>query len=273
MKTGEPTPPSRQADVSDLTSRWFTRLRARPEARLRLVCFSSAGAGASAFARWPEHLPPDVEAWAVQLPGRETRRLERPMTDLGAIVDEIEEHIQPLLDLPFAFFGHSMGALAAFETVRRLGENGQDAAMLFVSGRIAPHLSRQAEDLDVLSDEDFIGLMDRRFGGIPSLLKEDMEFRELYLPPLRADASAVSRYVHEDGPPLACPIYALGGVDDRSVPREALDAWDRHTTGGFSAHMFPGDHFYLQTARAALLGRISAGLAHVNGSAASRGAR
>jgi len=271
--TGDPTPPRRQGDVSDLTSRWFTRLRPRPEARVRLVCFSSAGAGASAFARWPDLLPAEVEVWAVQLPGRETRRLERPMADLVSIVDEIEEHVQPLLDLPFAFFGHSMGALAAFETVRRLSANGQDASMLFVSGRIAPHLSRVAEDLDALSDEAFIDLMDKRFGGIPSLLKEDMEFRELYLPPLRADAAAVSRYVHIDGPPLDCPIYALGGVDDRSVPRSALDAWDRHTASEFSTHVFPGDHFYIQTARAAVLSRISSGLAQVSDTAANRGAR
>jgi medium-chain acyl-[acyl-carrier-protein] hydrolase len=271
--TGDPTPSRHRDDVSDPTSRWFVRLRARPEARLRLVCFTSAGAGASSYARWPEHLPPDIEPWAVQLPGRETRRLEQPISNLDEIVGRVVERIQPLLDVPFAFFGHSMGALAAFEVVRRLARTDKKAAMLFVSGRVAPHLRGEPEDLDELSDDEFIAVMDRRYGGIPSLLREDLEFRELYLPPLRADAVAVSRYAYVEGPPLDCPIFALGGVDDRSVPRDALDAWERHTRGDFRVQVFPGDHFYLQTARSALVTLISTGLARRNGRASRMGPR
>jgi len=234
------------------SSQWFVRLRAKTDPRVRLVCFTSAGAGASSYGRWPDHLPADVETWAVQLPGRETRRREAPLTDLMEIANEINDRIEPLFDVPVAFFGHSMGALVAFEVARRVQANGRAIVGLFVSGRAAPDLRQGPEGLDKLSDNEFIDAMDREYGGVPSLLREDDEFRELYLPPLRADATAVWAYHFATGPVLECPIRVASGTDDLSVSRAALDAWAAFTLSDSRVTMFPGAHFYVNTARTAL---------------------
>ncbi|HEY4129001.1 MAG TPA: alpha/beta fold hydrolase, partial [Gemmatimonadaceae bacterium] len=101
-------------------SNWFVRGRARGTPRMRLICFPSAGAGASVFGRWAEHLPPDVDLWTLQLPGREARRNEALLSDIHDIADRLAPLVEPLLDVPFAFFGHSMGALIAYELTRRL---------------------------------------------------------------------------------------------------------------------------------------------------------
>jgi medium-chain acyl-[acyl-carrier-protein] hydrolase len=215
-------------------------------------------------------MPADVETLAVQLPGRETRLRERPMNNIGAIADEVALRIAPLLDRPFAFFGHSMGALVAFETAKRLGLAGKTAAMLFVSGREAPHLSLDRERFEDLPDDEFIGAMDRKYGGVPALLKEDQEFRDLYLPPLRADVAAVTQYRHAGGPPLTCPIHVLGGVSDCSAPAESLSAWEQHTTDRCTVHLFPGGHFYVNTARAAVVGAVATELSRSSGVAADR---
>ncbi len=222
------------------------------------------------YARWPEHLPADAEAWAVQLPGRETRLREQPIKDLAAIADEVARRIAPLRDRPFAFFGHSMGALIAFEAARRLRDRGQAPAMLFASGRQAPHLSQRRERLEGLSDDEFISAIARLFGGVPAVLREDPAFRELYLPPLRADVAAVSQYRPSDGPALECPIHALGGMSDGSAPRESLHAWSRHTSSRFEVHLFPGDHFFVSTARAAVLSVVAAEVARIDDGAADR---
>jgi surfactin synthase thioesterase subunit len=226
------------------------------------VCFPSAGAGASVFARWGEHLPPDVDLCTLQLPGREVRRREASLTDIHDIADRCLPWIEPLLDLPFAFFGHSMGAVIAFEVTRRLRERGHEPIALFVSGRGAPHVVRGSVEIEQLTDDEFISEMDRVYGGVPELLKTDMEFRELYLPPLRADVTAVARYRSLPTPPLTTPIHVLGGANDRSVTREALDAWASYAGGDFKVHVFPGDHFYLYAAREPVIALVSGELAH-----------
>jgi medium-chain acyl-[acyl-carrier-protein] hydrolase len=192
------------------------------------------------------------------------------MKDLHAIANEVTRLIQPLLDRPFAFFGHSMGALVAFETARRLRDQGNGPQALFLSAREAPHLSKGREPLESLPDDEFIDAMDRIYGGVPAILREDFEFRDIYLPPLRADVTAVSHYRLIEGIPLDCPIHVLGGLSDRSVSRESLNAWDRHTAGRFGVHLFPGDHFYVNTARVAVISVVAAELAHTVGSTADR---
>jgi medium-chain acyl-[acyl-carrier-protein] hydrolase len=246
-------------------SNWFVRLRARPAPRMRLVCVPSAGAGASVFGRWPDLLPADVEPWAVQLPGRETRRREESLIDIHAIADECMALIDPLLDLPIAFFGHSMGALIAFELTRRLRDRGEEPAALFVSGRAAPHIVRGSPEIETMADDAFIDEMDRLYGGVPGLLRTDQEFRELYLPPLRADVTAVARYRPSDGAPLGLPVHVVGGTKDHSVPRESLDAWEPYASGDFDVHMFPGDHFHVYTAREAVIALVGGALARMSG--------
>ncbi len=246
--------------MSGVASNWFIRLRPRPDAKIRLLCFPSAGAGASVYGRWSEHLPNEIEAWAVQLPGRETRRQEQSLTDIQAIADDCARLMQPILDRPYALFGHSMGALAAFEVARRLTAIGRQPLALFVSGRAAPHNSRGYEGIEELADDDFITRMDTMYGGVPELLKTDAEFRDLYLPPLRADVTAVARYKPSAETPNSFPIHVLCGTEDRSIERAALEAWESYAAGEFRLHMFPGDHFYVYSRREPVIALVSSAL-------------
>src|SRR5262245_27618913 len=130
------------------SSHWIVRFGQRPHARMRLFCFPYAGSGASVYRAWPEQLPPDVELCAVQMPGREGRYAEPLLTDVHALTPPLCAGIAPYLDRPFAFFGHSLGALVAYETTVRLArEQGLSPAMLFVSGHRAPHLPRTHEPI------------------------------------------------------------------------------------------------------------------------------
>jgi medium-chain acyl-[acyl-carrier-protein] hydrolase len=249
---------------------WLVRPVARPQAAIRLLCFPYAGAGASAFAVWAYSLPPEVELWVVQLPGRETRLREPLLEDLGTISDEISRSIEPLCDRPLAFFGHSMGALIAFETAKRVRARGMTPSALFLSGKGVTYGAGPLEGIEHLSDDEFIRLIDQRYGGVPALLKEDAEFRQLYLPALRADIAAVSRHRPTAATPFECPVHVLGGISDQTASRDSLEAWSREAVGHFNVHMFPGGHFFVQTARAAVLELLMSELSKTVDKEASR---
>lgn len=240
---------------------WFIRSQTRPDARLRLFCFPYAGVGASTYRTWPAGLPADVDLCAVQPPGRETRLRERPFEDMEALVEALAERIRPYLDLPYAFFGHSMGACVAFELARGLARGGAPpASCLLVSGRRAPRLPNPEPPIHRLPDDDFIAEIRRRYGGIPEQVVRHPDLLALLLPGLRADLTALERYVHEVGEPLACPLLALGGTTDPCVSVSELEAWRAETTGAFLLRLLPGGHFYLQDARSQLLEIVTAAL-------------
>ncbi len=170
--------------------------------------------------------------------------------------------LQPALDRPFAFFGHSMGGLVAFEVARRLREQGQSPVHLFVSASRAPQLVREDRPIHVLPDHEFMDEL-RRLNGTPEEVLEHGELMGLLLPMIRADFTALETYRHVPGPPLDCPITALGGADDPSVGRTELQAWQRQTRAAFTLHLFPGDHFYLNSAEPAVLALVARALAPV----------
>lgn len=237
----------------DTPDPWLVIRRPNPRARLRLFCFPYAGGGAAAYQTWPAELPAEIEVCAVQPPGRAGRLRERPYERLGPLVEALAPSILPHLDRPYAFFGHSMGALISFELSRRLlREHGTLPAHLFVSGRRAPHLPRTHRPMHDLPDEEFLGEL-RRLNGTPEEVLAHPELMELMMPLLRSDFAVVETYEYEPGPPLDCPVTAYGGLRDREVSREQLEGWGVYTAAGFSVRMLPGDHFYLHAERALLL--------------------
>lgn len=228
---------------------------------MRLFCFPYAGAGASVYRAWGEELPADVEICALQAPGREARLREPPLDDLGELVGRTAEHIRPLLDLPAVFFGHSMGAVVAFELTRTLeADHGSPVRLLIVSGRRAPQLQEPEPPIAGLSDDAFVAEIRRRYNGIPDELMQYPDLLALLLPALRADVAALERYQYRSGEPLECPVTAMGGADDPRALVAALQGWREVTRGPFSVQVFPGGHFYLQTARAQLLATLTAAL-------------
>lgn len=237
--------------------KWLRKLSTPPNASLRLVCFPYAGAGASVFRNWTALLPADTELWAIQLPGRESRFIEPPVDRMEPIVKSVASEFLQLPEKPFAFFGHSMGALIAFETVRLLREQRTCLPVcLFVSGNRPPQSQEMAPRTYDLPEKEFLEAIQRMNGTPPEILN-DPELMELLLPVMRADLAVCQTYRYVAAQPLACLIVAFGGQDDPDAPPELLAAWAEQTEREFRPVILPGGHFYLQTSEARFLEYLS----------------
>lgn len=227
---------------------WLSCPKPNPDATVRLFCFPYSGAAASIYYPWAEMLPPNIEVCPVQLPGHGTRLREPLATRLAPQVEAVAASLTPALDRPFAFFGHSMGALISFELARYLRRLGRPGPVhLFVSGHGAPHLPDRNPPLHGLPEPEFVAKL-RELNGTPEEVLRHEELLQLLIPVLRADFAVCETYVYQAEPPLPCPISAYGGLADGYVNREELAAWQEQTASRFSLRMFPGDHFYLNQA-------------------------
>jgi surfactin synthase thioesterase subunit len=198
----------------------------------------------------------------VQLPGRESRFREPALDRIDAVVAALVPVIGANSDLPFAFFGHSMGALVATELTLALAAAGAPLPQhLFISARRPPEVADPDTPLSGLSDAAFIAEIQRRYGGIPAEVMQDAEMMALLLPSLRADMSALENHVPTRPTPIPVPLSVFGGTLDQRVPRAHLEAWRGSAAAGFRLRMFPGDHFYINPRRADVLAEVQAVLA------------
>lgn len=227
-----------------LESPWIDYARPNSGAVLRLFCFPHAGGGAGGYRDWVVGLAPEIEVLPVQLPGRETRFFERPYTTIEPLVAALSEALRPYLDKPFTFFGHSLGALIAFELTRKLRDVGFAPVHLFVSGYGAPHLARKLPPMHHLTEAQFVDML-QELNTMPTAVLENEELLALLLPLLRADFAIYEQYRFQEADPLNCPITVLGGKADTLVPPEMMRPWTRHTTQPGEVHLFAGGHFYL----------------------------
>jgi medium-chain acyl-[acyl-carrier-protein] hydrolase len=200
-----------------------------------------------------------VEVYSVQLPGHGKRYSEPLVTDLPNLVETLTQAMLPVLDRPFVFFGHSMGAVICFEVVRALRrKHSREPKYLFVSGHCAPQIPKTRPWVHEQDDSQFIKELENL--GTSKDLLDSPELLELVLPILRADYELIESYVYTDDLPLTCPIMAFGGTDDPTVPREELEKSKEQTTGEFKMRMIKGSHFFIQSEEALLLRLISAEL-------------
>jgi medium-chain acyl-[acyl-carrier-protein] hydrolase len=221
-----------------------------------LFCFPNAGAGASAFRPWADELSGLAEIVAIQPPGREWRHREAPLRSRTSLVRAIDEALRPWPAAPFAFYGHSVGAVVAFELARELRRRGAPLPVhLFVSGRRAPHLP-DPDPLHALPEPRLIEKL-RALGGTPDAVLSDPDMMALFLPILRADLAVNEAEEHRAEDALDCPISAFGGLSDPRASRAEIDAWRQHTRRAFALEMFPGGHFFVQSARGALLRSVA----------------
>jgi medium-chain acyl-[acyl-carrier-protein] hydrolase len=226
---------------------WFERLSRGPSAALCLFCFPYAGGAAQVFRSWRQYLPQEVDLCLVHLPGRAARLAERPVTRLSVLVDAIAAHIGDEIRHPFAFYGHSMGALISFELAREARRRyGIEPAELFVSGRIAPHVTSTEPAIFNLPSDELIGKL-RELNGTPQEVFENTELAEIFLPILRADFELVDTYEYRAEARLSCPITVYGGLEDKRVRVEDLRAWKEQTEAAFKIKFFPGDHFFIHS--------------------------
>jgi len=240
-----------------LTSPWVSCYKPNAAAKLRLFCFPYAGSGALIYRTWANTLPMSIEVFPVELPGHGRRIGEAAFSDLMSLVKAIAPALTPFFDKPFAFFGHSMGAMISFELAHELRENhGMGPVHIFISGRCAPHISDADRIIYDLPEDRFVEEL-YRLNGTPREVFEHSELMQLMVPLLRADFEVCQTYQYSPKPPLSCSISAFGGLGDNEVPLEHLEAWREYTTRPFSMKMFVGDHFFLRTAESLLLHRIS----------------
>lgn len=229
-----------------------------PRASVRLFCFPYAGGGASVFAGWMSRLPQDIEVCPVQLPGRENRLSEPPLTSAGEAARLAVEALAPYFDMPFAFFGHSLGALVAYESaqvLRRAG--GAQPRHLIVSAHRAPHLPLRIEPMWPLPEADFRRRL-VELNGTPKEVFQHEELLKLILPLLRADFRLAETYTRSaDDEPLDCSIAVFGGRQDTDVPEEDLEAWSEMTRGSCEVKMLDGDHFFIHSQAAELMRDVS----------------
>lgn len=246
---------------------WCRRYRPSGTAAARLVCLPHAGGSAPFFRPVAFALSPAVDVVAIQYPGRQDRRANRPLTDVRALADRIHDILLRQPPLPLTFFGHSLGASIAFEATVRLEASGHQPVHLFASGRRAPSEHR-VETVHLRSDDGILAEV-RRLNGTASSVLNDDEFMRAALPALRADYQAAETYWCAPEVTIGCPVTVLTGDADPKTTLTEAHAWTRHTTGTCTVRTFPGGHFFL-TAHAAEINGILADHFGVRQSSATR---
>ncbi len=238
----------------------FLRLGVRAAPRRRLFCLPFAGGGVAPYRLWFKSLPDDIEVHAAQLPGRESRLSEMPLSSIMAMVDIVRPAIEALSDLPYAIFGHSMGSLIAYETTIALEHRGgRPPSRLFVSARRAPDEPDTWSPIHALPEPAFLDELQIRYGAIPEPVLAEPELLELLLPVVRADIRAVETYGPSTGTAtrVRCPVTVYGGDADTHPRPAQLPDWQRAAVDPVRVRVFPGDHFYLNTQREALTADIA----------------
>lgn len=236
--------------------KWVRTFQPAPGGAVRLVCLPHAGGSASLFFPMAKAFGPGVEVMAVQYPGRQDRRHEPGIDSVEEYADEIFAVLRQLDDRPLMLFGHSMGAVLAYEVALRLRRAGLPApARLFVSGRRAPSRHHD-ENVHQAPDAEIVAEL-RRLGGPHQGMLADPEVLSLVLPAIRSDYRAIESYRHDATARLDCPVTVLVGDADPRVSIDEARAWAEHTTAPTEVEVFPGGHFYLIEQSSAVIGLIA----------------
>ncbi len=228
-----------------------------------MFCFPYAGGGASAYRGWAASLPNDLEVCPVQLPGRESRLRDQAFEKPEPLIQALADALQPWMDMPFVFFGHSMGGMISFELSRELRRRGKTLPLhIFVSGRRAPQQPAREEPIHDLPELEFIEKL-RELNGTPEEVLQHAELMKLLVPVLRADFAVNETYTYTEEEPFDFGISAFGGLGDVEVTKEDVENWRVHTRGRFRIRMLPGDHFFLHSAKDLITEAIARDLAEL----------
>jgi medium-chain acyl-[acyl-carrier-protein] hydrolase len=246
-----------------VTSAWFGNAQRNESANSRLFCFPYAGGSSVIYHNWAKSLPPFVDVIPVQLPGRGTRLSTAPFVRMDGLIDQLSVVLAEFLDRPFYFFGHSMGALIAFELAHALRRRyGVEPEALFLSGREPPSAPERETDIYRLPKDQFVARLRRLNGTHPDLLDND-EILELILPLLRADFELIQTYRFRRGGKLRCSIQAFAGSRDPEAGVEIIRQWRDFTSGPFLMEVIEGDHFFIHQHRDQLLTCLSKALGNL----------
>lgn len=230
------TPPTRNP--------WIRNFNPAPNARTRLLCFPHAGGSASYFFPLSSALAPEFDVYAVQYPGRQDRYKEPLIDDIDDMADQAYEALEPLIDAPLALFGHSMGAVLAFEVARRIEAlAGRGPVLVFASGSRAP--SRYGDEREEKDDAALLDVM-RDLGGTDPRVLNDPDMLATFLPAFAGDYRALQKYHRGTEVAISAPVVVMAATDDPKTSVDDARAWLEHTSGGGEVHTFEGGHFYLE---------------------------
>lgn len=223
---------------------------------LTLYCLPYAGGNAATYRGWGALLGPRIECVALDLPGHGRLRATPALADWPALIDALLANLDPLPTRPFAFFGHSMGALVAFELARALRRERLPLPQtIVVSGRRAPTVPNNEPPLHVLSDPDFVEALVRRYDAIPKVIRDEPDLMALFIPVMKADFATFETHVHRDEPPLECALSIYGGRDDPQTRQ--MTGWTDLFDGPVATRLFDGGHFYLADQRRAVAAALA----------------
>lgn len=224
--------------------KWFAQAPST-SAKLRLFCFPFAGGGGKAFKNWQDFFPSEVQVMPIVLPGRETRLMEETISNLPELVSRLLPALKQHLNVPFVFFGHSMGAKIAFECASALEKQNIRPKALVLSGSRAPHIP-EPKPIHHLPPDEFKREL-RRFGGTPEGILENDELMDFFIPILRADFTLDETYSRKPGEAnVSCPLHVLYALDDPEAPEHDVLPWKHYATETYSTHSFNGGHFFFQ---------------------------
>lgn len=232
---------------------WIVNHKPNDQAPFRMLCIPNSGGGTAMFYDWIGKLD-NVEICALALPGRERRIMEPAVDSMSELMDILVPEMESLTDKPLFLFGHSMGALIAYELAHQLPVS---PLHLFVSGYRSPEIKNNNRVLHNLDDNEFVKEL-RGYGGTPDEVLQHRETMSLLLPMLRADFKLHETYVFRNRGPLNIPVSAFAGASDRIVPPADMALWRNKTVAAFEFHTLSGEHFFIQDSQQELFSLIQA---------------
>ena len=232
---------------------WFIKYSSGKEPKLRVFCFPPAGGSASEFREWRNYFSDKIEILSLQLPGRETRFSEPLITDFTELITRLHEEIRHLINIPYIFFGHSLGALIGFELIHSLRRQILPLPRAFIaSAKEAPHCHTLPEEQDIHNDSWLIERL-KSYASIPDDFFTSLEFKEVFFPYIKGDFLLLSSYKFKEPPLLNLPIIALHGSNDLTTRIHKVQAWKKQTQKSFNFYTFEGGHFFIREAKAVFL--------------------
>ncbi len=223
------------------------RVPARPGPRV--FCLAHAGGSTAHFRTW-RWLDPFARVVPLELPGHGARMGEPHEPDwqalTAALTDTVAAEVgpDPAGDVPYVLFGHSLGALLAFDISHRMLARGRPPALLAVAGRNGPSVASSHRPVHRLADHEFAGAV-HALGGLPTALVRQPELLRLFLPIIREDLRMAESYARPDVPALPIPVVAFAGRQDPMTDATGMLAWAAETTGVCELVFVPGGHFFL----------------------------
>lgn len=247
------------------SQKWFVVTHQKPGASTRLFCFPYAGGNAATYAHWSKQLHPEVEVIGLQLPGRANRLFEPAYSSMAPLTDAIFEQITPLLDRPFAFFGHSLGSRVAFDLMKKMNRNNLPLpSVFFASGSRAPSIKPRELATYSLPDAQFIEHL-RTLSGTPDAIIDNPDLMAVCLPLLRADFELSETYLSNTDHKLDTRLHIFSGREDSDITRLDLMQWSSHFIEPGQLTIFSGGHFFIDQSSEPVLEKVDKELMRMPG--------